>query len=371
MNRTLLLAGCGLLALGLVGCKTNKEAPHGQFSEMGVTTAAASTAARMTMTNQLSPELLQPSTEWFTLGPGDRVEIEVVGHADTRAITFVGPDGKLYYHLLPGLDVWGLTLTQARDLIEKELAKYLTDPQVAMTLREIGSKHVWILGRLNKPGIYPLSTPTTLLESLALAGGSARSTSQVTTEELADLRHSFVMRRGQNLPVDFYRLLHEGDISQNIYLQPDDFVYVPSALSQEIYVLGAVKAPRTVPYGERMTLVSALAGAAGAATVEWIAQGATLGPQPDAYLSHVAIVRGSLAQPQLIIANYGAIVKGREADIPLEPGDIIYVPNAPYSTLKRYLNTIVNTFITTVAANEGIRAGGGTVSVGVSVPVGR
>jgi hypothetical protein len=55
----------------------------------------------------------------------------------------------------------------------------------------------------------------------------------------------------------------------------------------------------------------------------------------------------------------------------LEPGDIIYVPNAPYSTLKRYLNTIVGTFITTVAANEGIAAGGGTTSVGTSVSVGR
>ena len=70
------------------------------------------------------------------------------------------------------------------------------------------------------------------------------------------------------------------------------------------------------------------------------------------------------------VVDYGAIIKGRARDVLLEPGDIVYVPNSPYSTLKRYLNTIVNTFITTVAANEGIRAGGGTVDVGVSVPVG-
>ena len=69
----------------------------------------------------------------------------------------------------------------------------------------------------------------------------------VTLQDLADLRHSFVMRQGQSLPVDFYRLLREGDTSQNIYLQPDDFVYVPSALSQQVYVLGAVRFPAPCP----------------------------------------------------------------------------------------------------------------------------
>lgn len=278
------------------------------------------------------------------------------------------PTGKLYFHLLPGLDVWGLTLGQTQDLLQKELSKYVNTPQVTLTLREVASKHVWVLGRLSKPGIYPMATPMTLLESIAMAGGAARSTSQISTEELGDLRHSFVMRQGQLLPVDFRRLLREGDTSQNIYLEPDDFVFVPSALSQEIYVLGAVRFPRTVPYSENMTLVSAITGASGSATVEWLA-GSQYGTLPDAHLSQVAIVRGSLTQPQVAIVDYGAIVKGKALNVRLEPGDIVFVPQSPYSTLKRYVNTIVNTFITTVAANEGIRAGGGEVGVGVSVDV--
>ena len=81
------------------------------------------------------------------------------------------------------------------------------------------------------------------------------------------------MRQGQFLPVDFYRLLREGDTSQNIYLQPDDFVYVPSALAQEVYVLGAVAIPRAVPYTERMTLVSAMAAAGGMDRCEWLTPG--------------------------------------------------------------------------------------------------
>ncbi|HWH70061.1 MAG TPA: SLBB domain-containing protein, partial [Candidatus Sulfotelmatobacter sp.] len=137
------------------------------------------------------------------------------------------------------------------------------------------------------------------------------------------------------------------------------------------YVLGSVKAPHAVPYTEGMTLAGALAAAAGAARIEWLASGYNnnnYGLMPDAYLSHVAVVRGSLTQPQVAIVDANAILKGRALDVPLEPGDIVYVPNTPYGVLKRYLNLVVNTFITTVAANEGIRAGGGQ-TIGVAVPV--
>ena len=215
-----------------------------------------------------------------------------------------------------------------------------------------------------------MTGPTTLLEALSLAGGPARSSSQVTSEELADLRHSFVVRQGKFLPVDFYRLLREGDTSQNIFLQADDFVFVPSALEQEVYVLGSVKTPRAVPYTEQMTLVSAVAGGTGPSKLYWLANFDSGLMTKDAYLSHVAIVRGSLSKPQIAVVDYGAIVKGRAPDVRLEPGDIVYVPNSPYMTLKRYFNIIVNTFVTTVAANEGVRAAGGTTGVGVSVPVG-
>jgi protein involved in polysaccharide export with SLBB domain len=282
----------------------------------------------------------------------------------------VGPDGRIYFNLLSGLDVWGLTLSQTKALLERELGKYVSSATVSMTLQTVASKHVWVLGRLNKPGIYPLAGPTTLLETLALAGGTARSLSDVTTEELADLRHSFVVREGNFLPVDFHRLMREGDMTQNIYLRADDFVYVPSSLSQEVYVLGAVKFPRALPFSDRMTLVTAMANASGPLRYDWLEQ---TDPGPftkDAYLSHIAIVRGSLATPQIAVVNYADIVKGRAPDVRLEPGDIVYVPNSPYTQLKRYLNVILNAFVVTIAANEGLRAGGGETQVDVSVPVG-
>lgn len=366
MKRIILFCSVGLLLLSIVGChstgkRSGRAAPFGSQSTNALT---------LVTTNEIHPELLRPSDSPFTLGPGDHVEIELLGTANSRALTSVGPDGKIYYYLLPGMDVWGLTLAQTRELMEKELAKYVTEPQLTLTLREVSSKHVWLLGRLSRPGVYPMAAPMTLLESIALAGGTASAGMQATLQDLADLRHSFVMRQGQFVPVDFHSLLREGDTSQNIYLQPDDFVYVPSALSQQVYVLGAVRSPRAVPYTDGMTLVSAMTTVSGATSVDWLTPGSTYGVVADAYLSHVAIVRGSLSNPRMTVVDYGAVIKGGAKDVLLEPGDIVYVPNSPYSTLKRYLNTIVNTFITTVAANEGINAGGGSVNVGVSVPVG-
>lgn len=368
MNRHCLHFVSGTLLVLLAGCAEPRPdgSPQGKFSDL---TDPARAPSAVQMTNSLSPELLRASTNIFRLGPGDRLEIEVPGQPTSRAEATVGPDGKIYWYLLPGLDVWGLSIKETQQLLERELGKYLTSPHVSVSLREVASQHVWLLGRLNRPGVYPLTGSMSLIESLALAGGPARSLSQISSAELADLRHSFVMRQGQMLPVNFYRLLREGDLSQNIMLEPDDFVFIPSLISQEVYVLGAVRAPRAVPYTEEMTLVSALAGGGGEFKWDFLTRSDS-GLLKDAYLSHVAIVRGSLAEPQVMVVDAGAILKGKAPNVPLEAGDIVFVPNSPYRYLKSYVNMIVNTFVSTVAANEGLRAGGGG-QVGISVPVGK
>jgi len=77
---------------------------------------------------------------------------------------------------------------------------------------------------------------------------------------------------------------------------------------------------------------SAISGSAGTVKYDLIASGVDGGPfTPDAYLSHVAIVRGSLSTPKVTVVDYGAILKGKAQDILLEPGDIIYIPNSPYN----------------------------------------
>src|SRR6185312_12857431 len=226
-------------------------------------------------------DLLQPPTENYTVGPGDKLEIEILGDQSTRETVLVGPDGKIYFYLLPGLDVWGLTLPQVRQKIESNLQNYVRgDVQVGVSLREAGSKHVWLLGRFESPGEYPLNGPTTLLGAIAQAGGPATAASVTSgaggplgpsmSGDVADFRRSFVMRNGHVLPVDFYRLLKTGDMSQNIYLQPDDFIYMPSTMAKEVYVLGAVLDPTSVSYHEDVTLIGAIAAAQGPARMSYL-----------------------------------------------------------------------------------------------------
>lgn len=252
--------------------------------------------------------------------------------------------------------MWGLTLPELKTRLERELAAYVRTPTVSVLLRSVQNERVWILGRVNTPGIYPLTAPTTVLEALSLAGGLATARFSGTTEELADLQHSFVVRAGSFVPVDLKRLVHEGDTSQNIYLRPDDLVYLRSALSSEVHVLGAVLQPRAVAFKNEVTLVSAITTARG--------------PIAGAWLKHVAVIRGALVEPSIAIVDYTEIVKGRATDIRLQPRDIVYVPLSPYRSLNTYARLIVNTFVKTIAANEGGRAvNPSSRSPGVSIPL--
>jgi protein involved in polysaccharide export with SLBB domain len=325
------------------GCKTGSP-QYANINAPAVTNA--SQAETVTLTNELDRSMLVAPTRMFTLGPGDRLELELIGNPASRTTTVVAPDGKLYFNLLPGIDVWGLTLTETKAQLENSFTNFVREqPRVAITLRGVESKRVWILGCVQAPGVYNMATPMTLLESISMAGGTLSMTSfrdQAAAgigEELADLKRSFVLRQGKLLPVDFSRLLYEGDSSQNIYLEPDDFVYLPAGTAREVYVLGAVIQPRPVPYMEGMTVAGAVASA--------------YGTLRDAYLPHVAVVRGSLSQPQLTIVDYRKVIRGEAPDFQLQPHDIVFVPFSPYRYLRRYAEVVLNTFVTASAINAG------------------
>jgi protein involved in polysaccharide export with SLBB domain len=177
-------------------------------------------------------------------------------------------------------------------------------------------------------------------------------------DEAADLGRSFIIRQGRMLPVNFERLLREGDMSQNVYLQPDDFIYLPSSRTGNVHVLGAVATPRAIDYSNQLTLLQSIALAGG--TI-----------RREAYLSHVAIVRGTLSQPQVAVVDFNAIMSGQAPDLLLEPQDIVYVPHSPYRVLNRYVDLILETFVRTVGVNEGARAvSDRAVPLGVTVPLG-
>ena len=361
VSRGLASAATGILLVLLTGCLN----PGPQFNAHIPASYGENTFSRVQLTNYVpQASMLQPSPAFFTLGPGDKLELELLGDPTSKTLTSVGPDGRIYFHLLQGVDVWGLTLAETKALLEKELGQFVKDQAVVLvTLRGVESKKIWLLGRFNTPGVYNMSAPTTILEAFATAGGLMSMAGQrdsgaaMTGQEVGDLRRAFVMRKGERLPVDLDRLINKGDLSQNIYLEPDDFVYVPSSTAKEITILGAVAQPRTLPFVEGMGLIRAIAHANG--TVH------------EAYQHHVAIVRGSLSEPRVGIVDYKEIATGKMPDVQLEAGDIVYVPYGPYRYLVRYADLILKTFVSTVAINEGTRAVRSDAGkAGIVIPIG-
>ena len=327
------------------------------FDPYAAKNATSAELVKTKTSGELQPAMLRPSYEPFRLGPGDVLDIELLGSGDGPQRTFVGPDGKIYFHLLSGQQVWGLTLGEAQRLLESGLTQFINQPRISITLREVHSRRVWVLGRVNTPGLYELSQPMTVIEAVSKAGGLFTSRMSGSTEELADLHHSFLIRKGQLVPVDFNKLIRGGDTSQNIYLQADDYIYLPSALGSEVYVMGAVYQPRAVAFKDQVTLMTALAHCRG------FIKGAKI--------HKVAIVRGSLREPEIAIVDAEAILTGKRPDVLLKPKDLVYVPQAPPASLASYADLVISTFARTVAANEGARAGGATDSLNVNIGVGQ
>jgi len=352
-SRPLLIAALAAVLAGSSGCESNALPVARPGIPAPVTADLGSTLGQ-----PLDAALLEPPHSIFHIGPGDRLEVETMGDTASRATVTVGPDGKIYFDILPGIDVWGLTLAEASDRIALEFKKFVRErPAVTVTLRSAASQQVWVLGRLNNPGAYAIDGPKSLLNLVVEAGGLGVNTpvGGLGSED-ADLSRSFLIRDGHMVPVDFQRLLHEGDLSQNVYLQAGDFVYVPPFRSSQVHVLGAVLQPRSERMAGSLTVIEAIALAGG--TV------------PQACLANVAILRGSLAHPQIAIVAVNLVLVGKAPDVRLEPGDIVYVPYTPERILERYVTLILDTFVRTVGVNEGaymVSSKSKPVSVGVNL----
>ena len=148
---------------------------------------------------------------------------------ETRQDCMVLPDGTLFFHILDGMKVTGLTLDEIKTAMEQELSTNYRSPQVSIILRNATNRKVWMLGRCKKPGVYTLDGPMTVLEAISLAGGFEVARSLGDSEEIVDLPHAFLLREGRFVPINFTKLVREGDTSQNIYLKNNDSIFLPSA----------------------------------------------------------------------------------------------------------------------------------------------
>ena len=270
--------------------------------------------------------------ESYLLGPGDTLKCRVYGRPDlTRESLTIMPDGTLSYLSAAGITIAGLSIQDARKEIQRALQIDYPNSRVVLIPVTLASKQYVILGKVRNGGMYSMDHPTSLLEAIAQGGGIATGIINFQTRELADFGRSFIVRNNQRLPVDFESLYLKGDLSQNVQLEPDDYIYLASAIDNEYYVFGAVQRPGSQIFDPGSTVVSALSRQFGFADGAW--------------RKRVLLIRGSLDQPQATIVDVDRILSGKASDVLLKPQDIIYVHTEPWYTTAKLLDSAIVAFL--------------------------
>jgi len=164
-----------------------------------------------------------PVPPGYVIGPEDVLSVLYWREKDLSVDeVVVRPDGMISLPLLNDVKAAGLTPEQLRATVQEAARTYLEDPNVTVVVRTIHSRKVFITGQVAKPGPYPLTAPTTVLQLIAMAGGLS---------EFADGKHISIMRTegGRTLSLKFnYNDVSRGrQLQQNIELKPGDTVVVP------------------------------------------------------------------------------------------------------------------------------------------------
>ncbi|MFO7895641.1 MAG: SLBB domain-containing protein [Candidatus Cloacimonadales bacterium] len=271
--------------------------------------------------------LQQVDTETYRISAGDRFNIFVYDEADlsTEGI-IVKPDGTISFKLIGEILVSGLTVAAATGLIEERLAEYINYPKISMIPYQLTGANVTIVGKVVNSGVYEIKGGMRVVDVIAEAGGLSSGIFQNNTIELADLERSYMIRNNRILPIDFQELIREGNMLHNIPILDGDYIYIPSSVNREVYVLGAVGTPWHFLYKESMTLMQVIT----------FARGFT-----DNARSEVLVVRGGLSHPRVFKIDTAKILAGEAQDFPLKPNDIVYVPDSPIASWNKVLSLIM------------------------------
>ncbi len=158
----------------------------------------------------------------YKIGAGDVLAIQVWREPSLSGQFTVRPDGKITFPLLNDIRAEGLTPLELKSSLEKRLSKFISSPLVTVGVQEVNSKNIYVLGKVNTPGKYPLTTETTVLQAIAEAGGLA---------EWAEGDDIVILRKenGKQIKIEFdYDDVSKGKhLEQNITLKPGDTIVVP------------------------------------------------------------------------------------------------------------------------------------------------
>ena len=197
-----------------------------------------------------------PVDSSYLLGPGDQVEISLVGRADFGSRARVGTDGTILLPLIGKIQVNDRTVIELSDDVRQALIKggFYADPIVRAEVVGISSRYVTVLGNVGSPGLLPLDRNYRLSEILARVGGRS-----------GDAADYVLLTKAGAPAASRYSIakLSSGVGVEDPMVQSGDKIFIPSAQNEVFYLSGEVKQPGAFPVTEGLTMRMALAKAGG------------------------------------------------------------------------------------------------------------
>ena len=172
--------------------------------------------------HQESNPATDQSHDAYIIGPGDVIAVDVWKEKELSRRVSVRLDGKISLPLVNDIDAAGLTSAELREQLTQKYKDFVDVPEVSVTVLESRSKRIYLLGKINRPGEYPLQKNMTIVHAISLAGGLA---------EWADASDIKLIRKikgtEKTFRVDYDAIVSGEDLAQNVQLQPDDTIFVP------------------------------------------------------------------------------------------------------------------------------------------------
>jgi polysaccharide biosynthesis/export protein len=291
-----------------------QPAPAGPLPAVSQT--APSTGQNTTPATVPSTYLLGPDDLIMIMGP----EMDEIVNKPYR----IDPDGYISVPLLGRIKAGGLTLADFESQLNRTAAKYVRDPQLVASVTEFHSQPISVVGAVNQPGAQQLQGRKTLMQVISMVGGF-RTDAGNTLSVARELQWGMLPLPGAKTdPTGKYsvaeisipELLKENNPQLNILIMPNDVITVP--VSETVYVVGDVHKAGGFLLGEHknMTVLQAVAMAEGINT--------TSDSKHSRIIHHAADASLRSETP----VNVKMILAGKADDLPLDGGDILFVPGS-------------------------------------------
>ena len=161
------------------------------------------------------------------LGPEDVLDVKVWRGEDLSGTVVVRPDGKISLPLIGDVQASGLTAAEVSQKIASQLAGFKENPKVSVSLKEVNSYFIYVLGEVKNPGKYPLKSYATVLQGVSLAGGFTNFASKRKMRVIRTVTNGDGNLRQVRIPVPFDDMVSGSGEIENFILKSGDTIVVP------------------------------------------------------------------------------------------------------------------------------------------------